>query len=933
MKKLLLTLLLLPALTFGAIVAPWNATSTDKGGIQPTAINGNIPYIIVPGFISTASSSINASVFNLLGLSNGCLNITGNIIGSTGSACGSGGFAFPFATFPTYNSTNTPIVFNAGLVSNSSTTINSNLQVNADIILKTGQFIKSGANTIFGGNGFNTLFRPDSSGGEIQIQNFAGGTNSTFYDDAHVVFGGDASVPDEVYGAGWNGSLEVPTKNAVYDQMETKDSILSFSFPLQRTTNAISFVGLSTSSPIAAGGAVLYATGVRTLASVATSTPTVTSPITYSGTLGSYVGGVAGTFGCATCVVTSRQLTVAGTANQITSSAGAQDLSADRTWTLSIPSQFNISQSSSTLSSFLGPVYFGRTATTTIDSVGNIVLPVGANLTDTGTSDGCATWASAVLTSTGVACGSGGGSDPFSHTFPWLSATTSAMAIGTSTIPVTNAATLTLATSTSAQLMLSTGVGGQPMWAFRNAGGNFFLSSTSVSGLSTTTPPALFIGSDTGNVGLATSTTIRHGITIDGSGNQGVDLRSNNGGDATVSFGRSDTPANWLAGRDNTDNAFGIQYFSNSGASILDTTNRSLTILPSVTGGNVGISTSTPSYLLDIFSSTLPQLALSGGGGVNQYTFRNAGGYLYIGPTTVAGNATTTVNVTIDPMGEVGVGGVTNPAFGLHIASTTGGQLGLQGLTTDAMWSVRTIGNNLYLSTSTVANPNATTTINGGAPIEISGTGSAALGIGTSTLFATLAVNPVAGAYQNQFVVGSSTATNFRIDNSGFIFAPNTLSSGASQTGYWCYDTLGQLIRDSAVCLVSARKFKTDINTLTVGLEDLNKIRFVSYLKKDPLNKEDSHLQMGVIADDVAKISPELNEMLVTYVGGGTTGEVHAFRYDQFTALLGKSIQELNVKVDAISQKAKRSVEENWQWIAMFLMFLWIIRLEIKTRK
>ena len=37
-------------------------------------------------------------------------------------------------------------------------------------------------------------------------------------------------------------------------------------------------------------------------------------------------------------VATSRTLTIAGTANQITSSAGAQDLSADRTWTLSLPS-------------------------------------------------------------------------------------------------------------------------------------------------------------------------------------------------------------------------------------------------------------------------------------------------------------------------------------------------------------------------------------------------------------------------------------------------------------------------------------------------------------------------------------------------------------------------------------------------------------------
>lgn len=31
----------------------------------------------------------------------------------------------------------------------------------------------------------------------------------------------DVQVPDEAYGAGWNGSTEVPTKNAVYDKIET----------------------------------------------------------------------------------------------------------------------------------------------------------------------------------------------------------------------------------------------------------------------------------------------------------------------------------------------------------------------------------------------------------------------------------------------------------------------------------------------------------------------------------------------------------------------------------------------------------------------------------------------------------------------------------------------------------------------------------------
>src|SRR5690606_15241516 len=37
-----------------------------------------------------------------------------------------------------------------------------------------------------------------------------------------AVFNGDVTVADEAYGAGWNGSTEVPTKNAVYDELETK---------------------------------------------------------------------------------------------------------------------------------------------------------------------------------------------------------------------------------------------------------------------------------------------------------------------------------------------------------------------------------------------------------------------------------------------------------------------------------------------------------------------------------------------------------------------------------------------------------------------------------------------------------------------------------------------------------------------------------------
>jgi hypothetical protein len=73
--------------------------------------------------------------------------------------------------------------------------------------------------------------------------------------------------------------------------------------------------------------------------------------------------------------------------------------------------------------------------------------------------------------------------------------------------------------------------------------------------------------------------------------------------------------------------------------------------------GNVGIGTTTPQYLLTPYSATAPQLSLSAGGGLSQWTMRNAGGNLYISTTTVAGTATTSTSaLTILNNGNVGVG-------------------------------------------------------------------------------------------------------------------------------------------------------------------------------------------------------------------------------------------------------------------------------------
>jgi hypothetical protein len=86
-------------------------------------------------------------------------------------------------------------------------------------------------------------------------------------------------------------------------------------------------------------------------------------------------------------VATTRALTVAGTANQITSSAGAQDLSADRTWTLSFPNQVIFPQYASSTLGFSTvyasstSAFFGNLTSTIATFVTKLLIPFASNPT------------------------------------------------------------------------------------------------------------------------------------------------------------------------------------------------------------------------------------------------------------------------------------------------------------------------------------------------------------------------------------------------------------------------------------------------------------------------------------------------------------------------------------------------------------------------
>lgn len=87
------------------------------------------------------------------------------------------------------------------------------------------------------------------------------------------------------------------------------------------------------------------------------------------------------------------------------------------------------------------------------------------------------------------------------HWAAGFSATTSSIAVGTTTSYI---ASLTVASSTKPQLALSAGAG-LAQWAFRNAGGNLYFSTTTVAGTATTSTSALTILGSNGNIGIGTT--------------------------------------------------------------------------------------------------------------------------------------------------------------------------------------------------------------------------------------------------------------------------------------------------------------------------------------------------------------------------------------------------------------------------------------------
>lgn len=102
----------------------------------------------------------------------------------------------------------------------------------------------------------------------------------------------DPIVPDEVYGSGWNSSLEPPTKNAVYDKIESLIALLSTAIKIEIITTDASSPASTTETTLASatipGGLLGTSNGVHAFFNLKSldmnSNGTLTLRLKYGGT-------------------------------------------------------------------------------------------------------------------------------------------------------------------------------------------------------------------------------------------------------------------------------------------------------------------------------------------------------------------------------------------------------------------------------------------------------------------------------------------------------------------------------------------------------------------------------------------------------------------------------------------------------------------------
>lgn len=370
------------------------------------------------------------------------------------------------------------------------------------------------------------------------------------------------------------------------------------------------------------------------------------------------------------------------------------------------------------------------------------------------------------------------------------------------------------------------------------------------------------------------------------------------------------------------------------------------------------------SYGLTIGTTTAPQLSLSAGIGVTQWTMRNAGGVLYFATTTTGSATSSQEALSISAQGTTTVNmfkanssvafGTTNSLYYDNTTSTTtitNAAIGALSFDNDA--GVVTAFNLPVVSASAGTiesysfNMDASTTPNMTIYGESDGAGGAVkqgVGVGTTTplypltVFSTskpqLSLAYLGGVSQwtlrnangnlyfaTTTILGTATSTtaSFLIATSGLLYLGNYVNCNGATNALGVTNTM--LLCDSGV---SDIRLKKDVELITDGLSIIMKLNPVSFYWKDLTNHNtsDPRQQFGFVAQDVEKVIPSA-------VGESPDG----FKTLDKTAIipyLVDAVQKLALEKGVV---IKRNMEENWQDFLIGLLIIGFIYQQLQINK
>jgi hypothetical protein len=195
------------------------------------------------------------------------------------------------------------------------------------------------------------------------------------------------------------------------------------------------------------------------------------------------------------------------------------------------------------------------------------------------------------------------------------------------------------------------------------------------------------------------------------------------------------------------------------------------------------------------------------------------------------------------------------------------------------------------------------------------GTGNTALG------YQALAENTTGG---NNIAIGTSAgeklttgSNNIDIGNPGAEDDADTIKIGVSgtQTATFVAGISTAKLTGAAVyvnakgqlgVLASSERYKTSIKSLESNDEKLQRLRPVTFLLK---NEPDGALQYGLIAEEVAKVYPEL-------VIRDRNGRIDGVRYDELAPILLNEVKKQSVAIQELKRQQRKMIVELEQQMA-----------------